>query len=292
MKKYIIGLTALFVCISFANAQDAAPEKKKDKPVRSPFESGILIDNQTSVIPTAKTLEMLIQHRFATMENGLSDFWGIYGLGTNIRMGFNYSILDNLMVGVGLTKKNMYTDLQVKWNVLQQTRNNTIPVAVTIYGNMAIDGRNDKVFGVDYKFTNRFSYFSQVIVGRKFCDWFTFQATGSFTHYNSVDSTMNHDVVGVGFNGRVKFSPQSAFIFQYDIPLKIQSISEQRDFEVAKPNFGIGYEVSTSTHAFQVFISTADGILQQDNYMYNTNDVANGFSDLMIGFTITRLWSF
>ncbi len=292
MKKYIIGLTALFVCISFANAQDAAPEKKKDKPVRSPFESGILIDNQTNVIPTAKTLEMLIQHRFATMENGLSDFWGIYGLGTNIRMGFNYSILDNLMVGVGLTKKNMYTDLQIKWNVLQQTRNNTIPVAVTIYGNMAIDGRNDNVFGVDYKFTNRFSYFSQVIVGRKFCDWFTFQATGSFTHYNSVDSTMNHDVVGVGFNGRVKFSPQSAFIFQYDIPLKIQSISEQKEFDAAKPNFGIGYEVSTSTHAFQIFISTADGILQQDNYMYNTNDLSNGFSDLMIGFTITRLWNF
>jgi len=292
MRKYIIGLIALFVCISFANAQDAAPEKKKDKPVRSPFESGILIDNQTSVIPTAKTLEMLIQHRFATMENGLSDFWGIYGLGTNIRMGFNYSIRDNLMVGIGLTKKNMYTDLQVKWNILQQTRKNTIPVAVTVYGNMSIDGRNEKVFGVDYKFTNRFSYFSQVIVGRKFCDWFTFQATGSFTHYNSVDSTMNHDVVGIGFNGRVKFSPQSAFVFQYDIPLKIQSISEQSDFEVAKPNFGIGYEVSTSTHAFQIFISTADGILQQDNYMYNTNDVANGFSDLMIGFTITRLWSF
>ena len=145
---------------------------------------------------------------------------------------------------------------------------------------------------IDYKFTNRFSYFSQLIIGRKFCDWFSFQATGSFTHYNSVDSTMNHDVVGVGFNGRVKFSPQSSFIFQYDIPLYIKSISEQLNYKAAKPNFGIGYEVSTSTHAFQIFISTADGILQQDNYLYNTNDVANGFSDLMIGFTITRLWSF
>ena len=292
MKKYIIGSLILLFGLTTTMAQDAEPVKKKDKPVRSPFESGILIDNQTCVIPTAKTLEMLIQHRFGTMENGISDFWGIYGLGTNIRMGFNYSILNNLMVGIGLTKKNMYTDMQVKWNILQQTRQNTIPIAVTVYGNMAIDGRNDKVFGVDYKFTNRFSYFSQLIVGRKFCDWFTFQATGSFTHYNSVDSTMNHDVIGIGFNGRVKFSPQSSFIFQYDIPLNIKSISEQLNYTAAKPNFGIGYEVSTSTHAFQIFISTADGILQQDNYMYNTNDVANGFSDLMIGFTITRLWGF
>ncbi len=292
MKKYIIGLSILLFGFTITMAQDAEPEKKKDKPVRSPFESGMLIDNQTCVIPSANTLTMLIQHRFGTMDNGLSDFWGIYAPGANIRMGFTYSILNNLEVGIGLTKKNMYTDLQVKWNILQQTRENTIPIAVTVYGNMAIDGRNDQVFGVDYKFSNRFSYFSQVIVGRKFCDWFTFQATGSFTHYNSVDSTMNHDVVGIGFNGRVKFSPQSSFIFQYDLPLKIQSISEQVDFEVAKPNFGIGYEVSTSTHAFQIFISTGDGILQQDNYMYNTNDVANGFKDLMFGFTITRLWSF
>jgi len=103
---------------------------------------------------------------------------------------------------------------------------------------------------------------------------------------------MNHDVFGVGFNGRVKFSPQSAFIFQYDIPLKIQSISEQSDFDVAKPNFGVGYEVATSTHAFHIFVSTGDGILQQDNYMYNTNTVANGWKDLMIGFTITRTWNF
>ncbi len=167
-----------------------------------------------------------------------------------------------------------------------------MPIALTVYANMAIDGRNDEVFGVDYKFTNRFSYFTQLIIGRKFCDWFSLQATGSFTHYNSVDSTMNHDVIGIGFNGRVKFSPQSSFIFQYDIPLKIDAISEQSEYEVAEPNFGVGYEVATSTHAFHIFISTGDGILAQDNYMYNTNSVSNGWKDLMIGFTITRTWNF
>jgi len=292
MKKYIIGLFILLFGFTVAMAQEEAPEKKIDKPVRSPFASGILIDNQTNVIPTAKTLEMLIQHRFGKMGNGISDFWGIYGAGTNIRMGLNYSILDNLMVGIGLTKKNMYTDMQVKWNILQQTRKNTMPIALTLYGNMAIDGRNEQVFGVNYKFSNRFSYFGQVIVGRKFCDWFTLQATGSFTHYNSVDSTKNHDVVGIGFNGRVKFSPQSSFIFQYDIPLNIKGISEHIDYTAAEPNFGVGYEVATSTHAFQVFISTGDGILAQDNYLYNTNSVANGWEDLMIGFTITRTWNF
>lgn len=293
MKKIVFGILMIFFGLNLVIAQDSESEKPIDKPVRSPFESGILIDNQTNVIPVKGTLEMLIQHRFGLMNNGIKDVWGIYAPGTNIRIGFNYSILDNLMVGYGLTKKNMYNDFQVKWNILEQTRKNTIPIAVTVYGNMAIDGRNESVFGKDYKFTNRMSYFSQLIVGRKFTDWLTIQAHTSFTHYNKVDSVMDNDKVGVGFNGRIKFSAQSSFVFQYDIPLHIQSISQHKDLmNKSKPNLAFGYEVSTSTHAFQIYVTTADGILAQDIYMYNQNDWTKGSSGLMFGFTITRLWNF
>ena len=291
MKCKLILLLVLLQGFGFAQEEEAAIPK--DKPVRSPFESGILIDNQTSVIPTKGTLEMLIQHRFGKMNNGIKDVWGIYSPGANIRIGFNYSILDNLNIGYGLTKKNMYSDFSVKWNILQQTRKNTVPIAVTVYGNMAIDGRNDQTFGNNYKFTNRFSYFSQLIIGRKFTDWLTVQATASYSHYNKVAEGKDHDKIGVGFYGRIKFSPQSAFIFQYDVPLKISSISEQPEFiDPALPNLAFGYEVSTSTHAFQIYITTADGILPQDIYMYNLNDYRDGTSGLMFGFTITRLWSF
>jgi hypothetical protein len=292
MKKIILPLLLLLFGFSAAIAQESETDKPIDKPVRSPFASDVLIDNQTGVVPVKGTFEWLMQHRFGTMDNGIKDVFGIYAPGANIRMGFNYSLLDNLVVSYGLTMKNMYSDFAVKYALLEQTRENTIPVAVTLYGNMAIDGRNEKVFGVDYNFTNRFSYFGQLIVGRKFNDWLSLQATGSFAHYNAVAADMNHDVFGVGINGRINFSPQSSVLFQYDIPLKIQSISEQRDWEVAKPNFGIGYEVSTSTHAFQIFVTSSNGILPQDNYMYNQFDLSNGFSDLMFGFTITRLWNF
>jgi len=103
----------------------------------------------------------------------------------------------------------------------------------------------------------------------------------------------DHDVVGFGFNGRLKFSPQSSFIFQYDIPLKIKSVSEHTHFNsFAKPNLAFGYEACTSTHAFQIYVTTASGIIPQDIYMNNTNDWTLGVTDLMFGFTITRLWGF
>ena len=68
MKKYIIGFLLLILGTTITIAQEESTQPTEDLPVRVPFESGILIDNQTCVIPTAKTLEMLIQHRFGTME--------------------------------------------------------------------------------------------------------------------------------------------------------------------------------------------------------------------------------
>lgn len=304
MKKYILSIIVLLIGLNLTFAQDTtAVVKEKDVPVIAPFESGILIDNQTCVIPPAKTLEFLIQHRFgdfgydtAQYENGFHDFFGLYEM-ANIRLGFNYSILDNLMVGYGLSKTDMTSDFQIKYAVLQQTRKNTIPVAVTLYGNMAIGGdKKTAYFGADssYKFTNRMSYFGQLIVGRKFSDWLTLQLTASFTHYNLVFEGSDHDKIGIGVNGRVKFSPQSSFIFQFDAPLKIKGITEQSNFDEMdqqNPNASIGYELSTGTHAFQIFVANTYGIVPQENYLFNHNDWKK-ISNWRFGFVMTRLWGF
>lgn len=294
MKTLINHTTTILLIFLLSGGSLIAQEESEttSKPVRSPFESGLLIDNQTSVVQPVKTLEVLIQHRFGNLNsNGIKDLYGIYAPGANIRIGFNYTIIKNLMIGYGITKKNMYSDFQAKYTLFEQTRSNSMPVSVTVYGNMAIDGRNESVFGLDYSFTNRLSYFSQLIVGRKFNDVLSLQVNTSFSHYNLVDTSYDHDAVGIGISGRIKFSPQSSIIFQYDIPLKIKSISESRGFKhAALPNFAVGYQLSTGTHDFQIYISTADGIVPQDMYMNNTNDFLNG--DFMIGFTMNRLWSF
>ncbi len=294
IKQILLNGMLLFFVLGSLSAQDSVKTKKRDKPVRFPWDSEVLIDNQTTLSSEAKTLELFIQHRFGLANaNGIHDLFGIYAPGANIRIGLDYTVVKNLTLGYGITKKNMYNDFHAKWILLEQTRANKIPVAITLYGDVAIDGRKEDVFGTQYKFSNRFSYFSQLIVSRKVTDWLSIEATGSFTHYNSVDSTMNHDVIGVGINGQIKFSPQSSIIFQYDIPLKIQGISEQpafTDHNAAKPNFGIGYQDETSSHSFQIYITTANGILPQDIYMYNRNDWKSG--GIMFGFTITRLWNF
>ncbi|PLW99990.1 MAG: hypothetical protein C0591_01950 [Marinilabiliales bacterium] len=299
MKKYIILILVIVFGFEVGFSQDEETQKKtKDRPVTNMFDNGLLMDDQTSVIPAKKSLEMIIQHRFGLIkENGVKDLFGIYAPSANTRMGLNYSILDNLMVGYGITRKNMYSDFQVKWAFLRQTRKNTIPLTVAVYANMAIDGRNESYFGEDYEFANRFSYFSQLIVGRKFNDWFSLELTASFTHYNAVESEIpnvigyDHDVVGFGGHARFKFSSQSSFVISYTKPVYINSLSENYEtLNSYYSNFCFGYEVATATHAFQIFFGTANGIIPQDIYMYNNSDWTQG--EFRIGFNITRLWEF
>ncbi|MCK5775849.1 MAG: hypothetical protein KAH25_06730 [Bacteroidales bacterium] len=296
MKKLVILVLCLTLINSFSFAQDEAQEKKKDRPIRAPFESSILIDNQTTVVPSKKTLEMHIQHRFGLIKNnGASDLWGVYAPSANTRMGLNYSLTNDIMVGYGITRKNMYSDFQAKWTFLKQTRKNTIPITLSVYGNMAINGQNESAFGDDYEFMNRMSYFGQFIVGRKFTEWFALELNASFTHFNSVKSEVKnitgyeHDVIGVGGHMKFKFSPQSSILIMYTAPLSIGSMQENTTVLNAwKSNFGIAYEVATSTHAFQIFVSTSNGIIPQDIYMYNDADLSE--TEIRFGFNITRLW--
>ncbi len=298
MKKYILILLILGITLPSAFAQ----EEEEAQPVYA-FNSGILIDAQTSYIPDARTLEFVIQHKFGSLENGKSDLWGIYAAGSNVRLALNYVPLKNFQIGAGITKKYMYSDFNAKWKVLQQ-KTSGMPVSFTLFGNVAIDGRDKGAFGTgkvveskgeyahyDFGFSDRLSYFSQALVTRKFCDWFTLQGGASFTHYNSSGWDYNHDIVGLHFSGKIKFSPQGSIIFNYDKPLKIKDISEQYTWDThAKENLSFGVEFFTFTHAFQIYLGTAQGILPQDMMMYNQKDWTN--KGLAFGFTITRIWMF
>lgn len=304
MKKNILLLLLSFISVvSFAQEEATdATVKEKDYPVSATFESGSLIDAQTVVIPEVKTLEMVIQHKFGTIEDGRTNLWGIYG-SSNIRLGLNYVPVKNIQIGAGVTKRYMTTDLNAKWTVLQQTRKNSMPVSVALYGNVGIDGRAISAFEtgmvreaysgspVAYKFNDRLSYFSQLIVARKFGERISLQAGVSFTHYNAVGVLYDHDKVGVHASGRIKVSPQGSIIFNYDSPLKIKDISEQYEWtNHPKPSLAFGYEVSTGTHAFQIYMASTTSLLPQDNIMWNQNEMdKTGFA---IGFVITRLWAF
>ncbi|MCP4457501.1 MAG: hypothetical protein GY816_05660 [Cytophagales bacterium] len=297
MKNFKV-LTICFSFLFVGSFQVIAQEEETEKEyARAPFESAVLIENQTVIVPYAGTLEWDMVHRFGTMQNGKSDLYGLYGEGANIRMGLTYSIKDNLALGVGFTKYNQYVDFNLKYAILKQTKDWSMPVSLTYYGNMGIDSREDEqfesIFQRDASLVGRISTFSELIIATRISKKLSLQLTPSFSYFNSVEPGMNNSVIGLGLNGRYKVSSQSSIIFDYN-----QQLTDHPDFvddegnlklELA-PNVAFGFEVSTSSHAFQVFVSTFQGILPQHNIVYNTNEFDK--EGLLIGFNITRLWSF
>ena len=276
-------------------AQDepaAESEEKTDepKPVRNTFESIFLFDNQTTLVPAKGTFEMDIQHRFGTVNNGYDDFYGLYAP-SNIRIGFAYSPINKLYVGFGFAKINLTWDATAKYAIFQQMQSGGSPVSLTYYGNLAIDTRDSENF---VNGTDRFSYFNQLIISRKITDAVSLQVSPSWSHFNAVEGYVNeageiegkmkNDHIALAVGGRFRVSSQTAIIANYDQPITKHTTNNP------EPNISFGIEISTSAHAFQVFAGNYYSIIPQLNNVLNQNDYRE--SQFLIGFNITRLWSF
>jgi len=278
--KTLKSLIILFVMVVVAggniSAQDSTAVTQDNRPVRSPFQTNILIDNPTVVSPFKGSLNMVINHRFGSMENGIKDLFGIYG-GANTRLGLQYGITDRIMIGIGTTQNYQLQDVEWKYAILQQTRSNSMPVSLSYYGNMVIDARSEDNFGTEenYKFMHRLSYFTELIVSRKFSEVFSFQIAPELAYYNGVKQEFNNVNYGVSFGGRAKVWGEKSIIVEYDQPLNKQDAFDH------KPNLGVGLELGTATHAFQIFVSNYQDIVYQRNLAYNEN------GKLRVGFNIT-----
>lgn len=278
MKNIFLLILFLAGTSIMLHAQDEP--KKEEKPVRSPYETAILIDFPTTLSPTKGAFQLLIHHRFGTI-NDISDLYGIYAP-SNIKMTLDYGITDNIMIGFATEKNNKMQDLHLKWTPLTQTRSGSIPVSVSYFGMAALDARNAEFYGENYKFLNRLALFNQLIVSRKFNSELTLQAAVSHSHFNAVSRDEKHDHMGIHVAGRYKIWSSNSFIFEYTYPFKIVPSEEVNP---PKPGFSAGIEFGTSTHGFQVFASNYSGLNPIVNVSRTQNDFFSG--DILLGFNIT-----
>jgi hypothetical protein len=295
IKLSAVLLLLVFGAQSFAQDSVAGPDRR---PVKEVFNSSLLIDQYTNIGPYKGGLELIIHHRFGTMDKGFSDLAGIYA-SSNIRMGFNYGITEKLSVGFGTERYNKQTDIFGKYLILQQKRTG-MPVNLSFLTEIAFDGRDTTAWEKSYSFTNRISYFNQLIVSRKFNSKLSLQAAASFVHFNAVasDSTRWNDYTGVSVGGRYKFHNEMSIIATYDqgfaftpsIPSSQKT--ERMDKLVApKPSFGLGLEIGSPTHCFMVFVSNSNNIVPQNNFAFNTTDMFDStkgfFGRIRLGFNLT-----
>jgi hypothetical protein len=162
-----------------------------------------------------------------------------------------------------------------------------MPVSLSYYGNMVADLRPEENFGPaeSFKEIHRLSYLTQLIIARKFSEKISVQVAPTFAYFNSVpiysDSTGYKNMnFGLHAGARANLFGSHSLMLEYDQLLTKQDLDEQ-----PKPNLSLGWEISTATHCFQVFVTNYSNIIGQYNLLYNTNDFTKG--DYLFGFNIT-----
>ena len=296
-KAFLMSTLVLSTIRNDLKAQDtsatAAPVVKSKSYVKNTFGSNYLIDDQTVMVPIKKTFEFYIMHQFGTVNQGISNFYGVFEQ-ANMQFAMTYVPVKDLQLGFGFGNYNMEVNGNVKYAILKQTKNGSMPVSITYYGLAVMNTTKASTTNYIVNTADRFSYFNQILIARKINEKLSLQAGISMTHYNNVpgyydsagkiQSQMQNNNWTFCAGGRYQLSPGTAIIVDFDQPLTQNAMNNPH------PNISFGFEFSTSGHDFQIFAGNYGYTMPTDNTFFNQNDYKQG--QFLIGFIISRLWNF
>jgi len=284
MKKSIslITLAILFSLSSSlaVKAQDLIPHRANvNKPVIATFKAPDVILFPSVKNLYANTLNMSIYHTFGLLNSGIKQFWGLDG-GTNIRLGLDYGITDNLSVGLGRTSQHKIVDGRFKYSILHQMTEKGSPIDLSVTGDLGII-TEPLAFQGPYTFSDKLGYSLMFMAAHKFNEDFSFQISPAFVHFNRVFPTEKNNYFGVGLSGRYKLTDHTALAVEY-MPVLNKTSTMTNALSVA-------FNIETGGHVFQLFFSNSQSFDPQE-IMRRTNNQA--FKGFRFGFNINRIFWF
>lgn len=292
MKKLSLIILIISACMSTYGQDDLlkmiSQESKTEKePVKSTFKSSKIVNAHTTEMLARRNLDFRVAHRFSNMGGDNGGIHTLYGLdnSSDIRISFEYGITGNLMTGISRSKRNENYEGFIKYRLLEQKTDNSMPVSLALFVNMAVSGQNLPEYSNTLR---RFSYFYEAVIARKFSSRFSFELAPCFLHRNYVaDPQDDNDVIAIGAGGRFKITRSSAILMDY-YQVFSDYLNSSGNPVKHYPPLGIGYEVETGGHVFTLMLTNSAGLLEND-YLVNTTDswAEGGFK---FSFNISRVF--
>ena len=327
MKNFYSNFTYSILCFtlfylfffpfsSFVSAQDLIDElgkeesKKTREYVFATFKSTHLIHGQTIEMTKKNALDFRIAHRFGNIASSNNEhIHNMFGFdqAADILFSVDYGILNNLSVGAGRAKGNgPVNELwfgNVKYRVLEQTKDFKIPVSISLLAQTSISSKRRTLDAPESitsfpKWYHRFSYNVQAMIAIKATPWLSVQLTPSFIWRNLVAENDKNGLFVMGFSARAKVNKRSAIVFEYFLPITKNNATFRQYFPMVRgiknagyyPPLNIGYEIETGGHVFQINLTNTAGLLENDFLAYNPHNWAQG--QFRLGFTIARTFQF
>jgi len=292
MKKNLLFITALIITQSLW-AQD------KENVFQTFKDRWIINTHSVEMLPKGR-MDFRVTHRFGDLAGDAGGWQSFYGLesAADVLIGFEYGATENLSVGIFRTKGA--GDLQqlvsptLKYRLIRQAENGA-PITLTAVGVGTISTmqkvEDSEGLNSFPKFSHRIVSNLQLLAARKYSDAFSLQFSAGWSHRNLSPFGESNDVFNLGFATRIQVSHALSIVGDFTLPVNgVQS--PFNDSEAAaeySPILGVGIEIETGGHVFQINLVNAQGIMPTD-YSFYTKDADWGKGQFRLGFTISRMF--
>jgi len=286
-SKKISLLTILFYVVSSAvSAQDndllqlVNDNKPKKEYIDYSFKSTRVIMSQSMELLKPGTMDFRILHRFGNINGGGYELFGLDH--ATMRMGFDFGISRNFMLGIGRSTNKKEFDGFLKYRLIHQsTGSHSFPLSLVVVAGSTLQTLKWNDPTKKYYFSDRLGYYYQAIIGRKFTDGISLQVSPTILHQNLVPAISDpNDLYALGVGGRFKLSKRISFNFDY-----YYRFNPDKQGETLNP-LSIGFDIETGGHVFQMHFSNAIGMNERIFLSETTNDWGNG--DIQFGFNLSR----
>jgi hypothetical protein len=254
------------------------------------FKGNRIINSQSTEQPAKRTMQFIISHRFGRISGSYKEFFGLDY--SNIRIGVEYGIIDNLSIGFGRSSFEKTWDGYIKWRIIrQQTGKWNIPITITAFTSISILSNDWSDPSRHNFFSSRIYYSYQLLISHKFGSWVSVELMPTLVHRNLVHTTNDkNDVFAIGAGISLKLSKRTRLNVEYYYIIPNQIVSLYNNQKV-RNNISLGVDIETGGHVFQINLSNSIGMIEK-NFVTETtgNWFPNKFSDfgVQLGFNITR----
>lgn len=260
------------------------------------FKASRLVNGQTIETISKNHLNFWISHRFGAVNSGfLANFFGLDE--AKIRLGLEYGITDKWLVGAGRSSLEKTYDFYTKYKLLRQS--NKFPVTLTGLAGWSINTMPTGYIlesGAEMRFNDnleRYGYWGQALIARKFNENLSLQLMPAFIHYNKVEhSSIDNNLLALGVGGRYKITKRFTISGEY-----YKAFSDPGAYEAATGKeypyhdaISVGVDIETGGHVFQLHFTNSRGMIEKHFIGQTIGSWEDG--DIYYGFNIARTFSF
>ena len=254
------------------------------------FNDTRVVNGHSVEVLKSKTLDLRISHRFGNIGTPSSGRT-LYGLdnSSDIRIGFEYGINDQLMIGLGRSKGAgpllELWDGVLKYKVLTQSKKNPLSICVsssafTTSMLASLDSTDITSFN---KLSHRFSFYSQLILAYNLNDLFSVQLSPGLLHRNYVSYEDQNTNFVLGFMGKIKLYKKISLVGEYYYIMRNKTTINNTEY--LNP-LAMSVEIKTYAHVFQLNFMNSKGIGEGQFIPYTQSNWLKG--EFRLGFTISR----